>query len=55
MLGVSGGNRYSGGGWICLSVTGCVTDKHLWKLIHDLRKNVFSLLTSDDDILSYKT
>ncbi len=28
-----------GGGWICLSVAGCVTHKHLWKLIHDLKKS----------------
>jgi hypothetical protein len=28
--------------WICLSVSGCVTHKHLWKLIHYLKKkNVF--------------
>ncbi len=30
-----------GGGWICLSVTGCVTHKHFRKLIHDLRKKEF--------------
>jgi hypothetical protein len=42
-----------GGGWICLSVAGCVTHKHLWKLSH-LSHGEIVLVTIDDDILSYK-
>jgi hypothetical protein len=32
-----------GGGWIRLSATGCVTHKHLWKLIHDFERKKNSL------------
>jgi hypothetical protein len=55
-----GGVSDTPGGWICLSLAGCVTHKHLWKLMHDSGKIVkdishFShgeivLVTSDDEV-----
>jgi hypothetical protein len=41
LKGGGGGDKNSGGGWICRSVTGSVTHKLSWKLIHDLGKKNF--------------